>query len=151
MKAVKRIFKVVLLMGAVLATLAGCTTSKSFTYNVSTGDVIKVELDTSDGYDLTSELPFTISKDDKMLSQGSFITLDGYNQYLDAVDGDDKAEVIASDSRDGITYTFYSYDNSEFNYIIRVDGSKTGILLGNPNSKAEAEECFERLTFSLAK
>ena len=145
----KKIFKTILLMGVMLVTLAGCTTSKSFTYNVSTGDAIKVELDTSDGYDLTSDLPFTISKDDKILSQGSFITLDGYKQYLAAVDGDDKAEIIESDSRGGITYTFYSYNDSEFNYIIKVDGSKTGILLGNPNSKAEAKECFERLTFSL--
>ena len=145
----KKRFKTVLLMGVALFALIGCTTSKSFTYNVSTGDAIKVELDTSDGYDLTSDLPFTISKNDKILSQGSFITLDGYKQYLDAVDGDDKAEIIESDSRGGITYTFYSYNDSEFNYIIKVDGSKTGILLGNPNSRAEAKECFERLTFSL--
>lgn len=147
----KKIIKTVLLLGVAMATLIGCTTSKAFTYNVSTGDSIKVELDTSDGYDLTSDLPFTISKDGKTLSQGSFITLDGYKQYLDAVDGDDKAQIIESDSRFGVTYTFYSYDDSEFNYIIKVDGSKTGIILGNPNSKDEAKECFERLTFSVAE
>ena len=48
-------------------------------------------------------------------------------------------------------YTFYSYNNSEFNYIIKVNGSNTGIILGNPNSKSEAEECFKRLTFSMDK
>ena len=81
-------------MGVALFALIGCTTSKSFTYNVSTGDMIKVELDTSDGYDIASDLPFTISKDDKTLSQGDFITLDGYKQYMEAVDSDEKVKII---------------------------------------------------------
>lgn len=147
----KKIFSTILLTIAVLVTLTGCTTSKSFTYNVSTGDMIKVELDTSDGYDIASDLPFTISKDDKTLSQGDFITLDGYKQYMEAVDSDEKVKIIDSGSRDDVTYTFYSYNNSEFNYIIKVNGSNTGIILGNPNSKSEAEECFKRLTFSMDK
>lgn len=147
----KKILGTLVLVGAVLATVTGCTTTKSYTYDVTTGDSIKVELNTSDGHDITSTLPFTISKDEKTLSQGTFITIDGYNQYLNAVNGDAKAKIIDSGSKDGITYTFYSYNDSEFNYIIKIDGSKTGILLGNPNSQAEAQECFDRLNFSIAE
>ena len=76
------------------------------------------------------------------------ITIDGYNQYMNAVETDPTAKVIDSGSKDGITYTFYSVNDSEFNYIIKIDGSNTGILLGNPNSQAEAEEVFSRMTFS---
>lgn len=133
---------------AVLLTVTGCTTSKSFTWDVTTGDSIKIKLDSTGGYDITSELPFTISKDDTTLSQGTFITIDGYNQYMNAVDTDPTANVIDSGSKNGLTYTFYSVNNSEFNYIIKIDGSNTGILLGNPNSQAEAEEVFNRLTIS---
>lgn len=133
---------------AVLLTVTGCTTSKSYTWDVTTGDSIKIKLDSTGGYDITSELPFTISKDDQTLSQGTFITIAGYNQYMDAVDTDPTVNVIDSGSKNGITYTFYSVNNSEFNYIIKVDGSNTGILLGNPNSQAEAEEVFNRLIIS---
>lgn len=132
----------------VLLTITGCTTSKSFTWNVSTGDKIKVMIDTSDGYNITSELPFTITKDDKTLSQGTFVTIDGYNQYMTAVKEDSNVKIIDSGTKNGITYTFYSFNNSEFNYLIKIDDSNTGMLLGNPNSKDEAVEVFNRLTIS---
>lgn len=148
---IKKVLSLFALVGTLLLTVTGCTTTKSYTYEVTTGDSVKVKLNTSDGYDITSNLPFTISKDDKTLSQGTFITIDEYNQYLDAVSRDTKAKILDSNSKDGITYTFYSYDNSEFNYIIKIDNSKTGILLGNPNSQTEAEECFNKLTFYLVK
>jgi len=144
----KKILSSLVLVMVMVLTLTGCTTSKSFTWDVNTGDKIKIKVDTSGGYDITSDLPFTISKDDETLSQGTFITIDGYNQYMNAVETDPTAKVIDSGSKDGITYTFYSVNDSEFNYIIKIDGSNTGILLGNPNSQAEAEEVFSRMTFS---
>ena len=144
----KKILSSLVLVMAMVLTLTGCTTSKSFTWDVNTGDKIKIKVDTSGGYDITSDLPFTISKDDETLSQGTFITIDGYNQYMNAVDNDSTANVIDSGTKNGITYTFYSVNNSEFNYLIKIDGSNTGILLGNPNSQSEAEEIFNRLTIS---
>lgn len=144
----KKVLGLIVFVGALLLTVTGCTSTKSFTWDVTTGDSIKIKLDSTGGYDITSELPFTISKDDETLSQGTFITIDGYNQYLDAVEKDSTAKVIDSGSKNGITYTFYSVNNSEFNYVIKIDGSNTGVLLGNPNSQAEAEEVFGRLTFS---
>ena len=146
----KKIFCVLLVfVSVILVTATGCSTSITLTWDVETGDSIKIKLDTTDGYDMTSELPFSISKDGESLSQGTFITIDGYNQYMNAVETDPTANVIETDTRNGITYTFYSVNNSEFNYIIKIDGSNTGILLGNPNSKAEAEEIFNRLTISV--
>ena len=132
----------------ILLTVAGCSTSKSFTWNVTTGDKIKIEVDTTGGYDITSELPFAISKDGETLSQGTFVTIDGYNQYMNAVKTDSNANIIDSGTKNGVTYTFYSFNNSEFNYLIKIDGSNTGILLGNPNSQSEAEEIFNKLTIS---
>lgn len=145
----KKILSSLVLVCALVLTLTGCTTTKSYTFDVETGDSIKVELNASDGYDISADLPFTISKDDKTLSQGTFVTIDGYNQYLDAVNNDTNSKILDSGTKDGITYTFYSYNNSEYNYIIKVDGSNTGILLGNPNSQVEAETVFNLLEFSI--
>lgn len=145
----KKILCSLVLVCALVLTLTGCTTTKSYTFDVETGDSIKVKLNTSDGYDISSNLPFTISKDGETLSQGTFITMAGYNQYINTVNSDANSKVLDSGSKNGVTYTFYSYNNSEYNYIIKVDGSNTGILLGNPNSQVEAETIFNLLTFSV--
>jgi len=131
--------------------LTGCTTNKSYTFNVETGDKIKVKLNTTDGYDLSSNLPFTISKDGNTLSQGTFITISSYDEYVKAAKTNSSAKVIDESSKDNIEYVFYSYNDSEYNYVIKVKNSNTGILLGNPNSQEEAKKCFELLTFSLEK
>lgn len=144
----KKVLSSLVFAATILLTVTGCSTNKAFTWDVATGDKIKIKLETTDGYDITSDVPFTISKDGETLSQGTFITIDGYNQYMNAVDNDSTANVIDSGTKNGITYTFYSVNNSEFNYIIKIDGSNTGILLGNPNSQSEAEEIFNRLTIS---
>ncbi len=145
----KKILCSLVLICTLVFTLTGCTSSKAYTFDVETGDSIKVKLNTSDGYDISSDLPFTISKDGETLSQGTFITLTGYNQYIATVNNDINSKVLDSGSKNGVTYTFYTYNNSEYNYIIKVDGSNTGILLGNPNSQVEAETIFNLLTFSV--
>lgn len=147
----KKVFMSLAIVGVMLLSLTGCTKSKSYTFTVETGDKVKVQLNTTDGYDLSSDLPFTISKDGNTLSQGTFITTDGYNQYIDVVNSDSNARILDSGTKDGISYTFYSYNDSEFNYVIKIDGSNTGILLGNPNSQEGAKKCFELLTFTLEK
>lgn len=145
----KKVFISLAIVGVMLLTLTGCTKSKSYTFSVETGDKIEIKLNSTDGYDLSSTLPFTISKDGNTLSQGTFITISSYNEYVNAAKTDSLAKVIDESSKDNIEYVFYSYNNSEYNYVIKVKNSNTGILLGNPNSQEEAEKCFELLTFSL--
>lgn len=148
MKKVISIISIVI-MGVMLLTLTGCTSSKSYTFDVETGDRVEITLNTSEGHDLSYELPFTISKDDKTLSQGTFIKGNYYSEYVNVANTDSLATVLDTGSNDDIEYVFYSYNDSEYNYIIKVKDSNTGIILGNPNSREEAEECFELLTFSL--
>lgn len=147
----KKVFMSLAIIGIMLLTLTGCTKSKSYIFTVETGDKIKVKLNTTDGYDLSSDLPFTISKEGNTLSQGTFITISSYNEYVNVAKTDSLAKVIDEGSKDNIEYVFYSYNNSEYNYVIKVENSNTGILLGNPNSREEAEKCFELLTFTLEK
>ncbi|MBO5479223.1 MAG: hypothetical protein J6A04_05990 [Clostridia bacterium] len=144
----KKTLSLLILLVVLLFLLAGCTSSMSYTYKVTTGDTIKVKLNTSDGYSITSELPFKVIKDNTTLTQGTFITLEGYEQYITAVNKDSNSKIIDRGTKNGVDYIFYSYNNSEFNYIVKIVDSKTGILLGNSVSEQSAKECFERLTFS---
>ena len=132
-----------------LAALTGCTSFKAYTYNVNTGDQIELRLDTSDKYNISSDLPFTISRDGETLSQGSFITAEGYDEIVQAVMSDSNAEVIEEETRNGVEYIFYAYNESahtEYNYVVKIVGSNTGLLLANIVSQDSAEEYFNRLT-----
>lgn len=50
---------------------------------------------------------------------------------------------------DGKKYVFWNYDDKEYNYVILIEGSDTGILLGNSASKESAKEVFKRLEITL--
>lgn len=149
----KKKISVFILAITTVLLLAGCeaksSSSKSYTYSVETGDSIKVSMDTSDKYDITSELPFIVSCDGSTLSQGIFITANDYQAYANAIGEDENAVILDSGSKDENEYIFWSYNDSEFNYAILIHDSGTGILLGNNVSEESARECFERLTFSV--
>lgn len=129
----------------------GAKTHKAYTFSVDTGDKVRVELDTTNGYDITSDLPFEISQNGSALSQGIFIEAEQYASYVDSVNSDDSAKVIETSSKDSNQYVFWSYNDSEYNVVILIGDSNTGILLGNAISEESARECFNRLTISLDK
>lgn len=134
--------------------LAGCSgvstkTTISYTFSVTTGDSVKITLDTSNGYSMTSDVPFAITKDGETLSQGTFITADDYYSYAEAVETQENAKLLASDSNDRIEYIFWSYSDTEYDYAILLKDASTGIILGNNISRESAEECFERMQFTV--
>lgn len=120
----------------------------SYTYSVETGDKIKIKLDTSAGYTMTSELPFVIYYEEDALSQGIFITEEDYKAYESGVEHDEKATVLSSGEKDGNEYVFWSYNDSEYNYALLIDDSHTGLILGNNISEQSARECFSRLSIT---
>lgn len=151
----KRSIIVVSLLMCVLFCFAGCgnagnlSTRKAYTFKVDTGDQIKIEIDTTDGYDLTSEVPFEILYEGEELSQGTFIEAADYEQYVEVVNSDPDAELIESGVKGLNQYIFWSYNNNEFDIAILIGDSNTGILLGNVVSEESAKECFEKLTITV--
>lgn len=138
----------------VLGCFSGCTFSGSstymaYTFSVDTGDDIRIELDTTGGYDMTSDLPLEISENGQTLSQGVFLTAEEYEDYFIAASTDLDATVIDSGNTDSLEYIFWSYNDAEFNYAILFNGTNTGFLLGNNVSEDSARECFNRLSFSV--
>lgn len=148
MKKAKKLLFISLILFVSLI-LTGCTKTISFTYKVETGDTVKIELKTDKNYKLSSKLPFTISKDDKTLSTGTFLTLDGYDSYKKVTKTQNNVEIFEESSKGDITYTFFSVNNEQFIYLIKINDSKTGLFLENINSKDEAQEVFDLLTITL--
>lgn len=135
-----------------LFTLTACSnfySSKSFSYHVDTGDDVTVSLDTTGGYDLTATLPFEILRDGKTLMQGKFIKAWGYQEYVNAANSDENARVLSSGRRNGNEYLFWSYDGTEYNYVISIGDSNTAVLLCSTVSEQAAKACFDRLNFSI--
>lgn len=141
--------RVALIISAVLlmCLLVACNTKsfKAYTFAVNNGDKIRVELDTADNYDLSSALPFEISCNEEVLSQGTFVLAESYQQYVGVVNTDENAKMIDSGIKDGNEYIFWCYNGSEYNYAILIKGSNTAIVLGNPVSEESAVACFNRL------
>ena len=140
----------VIIITAILI-LGKFTTKLSYTYEVNTGDKISLSLNTTDGYSMTQDMPFSITKDDGIISRGTFIEASAYEVYessMDLIDG-----IVNSDKgeKDGITYLYFNYNNTEFDYIIKINDSNTGLLLSNSISEESAKEMFDRLSFEIVK
>ena len=108
-----------------LFLLAGCTSSRSYTFAVDTGDKIEIGMNTTGGYSLTSKLPIEFSKDDEVLSQGTFGIAEVYNTYSQNVEKDSSVNVIEEKENSSIKYLFYEFDEREYNYIIKINNSDT--------------------------
>ena len=144
----KKITKLFLLL-IITFFISGCKSYRSFTYKVETGDRIRVELDTSNGYEIDGDLPFTIKKDGEKLCQGTFINLDDYDKYINTVNDKNINEIITSGNKNGMTYLFYNHNDEEWNYIIKINDSKTAVLIGNVISQKSAEQCFDKLSMNV--
>ena len=146
-----RILWIVIMAIISVVILSGCDfhSSKSYTYDVENGDRITIKMDTSKKYDLTSSLPIKFSKDDEVISQGTFAKKEAYDMYYNIVENDSSCEIIEEKSNKNGDYFFYTTKDGEYNYIIKIKDSDTCFILGNNVSKSSAKEVFSRLTFEV--
>ena len=143
--------KIVVMMMFVTLLMTGCgSNDTSIVFDVETGDKIKVTLDESDNYQLIDDIPFVVSQDDEELSKGTFMNENGYNQYKELVENNEDVNILDEESNSNIEYIFFEYESytSEYNYIIMIKDSNTGIVLKNTVSQDSAEEVFSRLSFA---
>ena len=141
----------VLVLALVLA-LCACSTSKSAVFSVDTGDNIKVTVNTAEGLDLVMEVPFSVTREGRKLLTGSFVYGTYYDIYREAVEEDPKAAVLDEGAKDGNDYFFYTVDGAsgvEHNFVVRVGGSGTAVVMGSLAGREEAEEAFRETVLSL--
>jgi len=151
MKFYKKLLKLAIVI-SVLLTITACTTNKSYTFNIETGDAIKIKLDTTGDYTLSEDSGrFSVGKGDEEVLQGIFITKEAYEQYQGIKDLAE-AKVIADAEKDGNTYFFYELEGesgTENNFVLWIKDSNTGLILGSLSGEETAKEAFERLTITL--
>lgn len=140
-----------MLMAAMVFMLGACSTSssKSYRFDVETGDKIKVELDTSSGLSLSQkDGRFTVSQDDEKLLEGMFIHEDGYKSYL-AIKGEQGMKVLENSQKDGNSYYMYEVEGetgTEDNFVMWIQDSNTGMLMASLAGEEKAKDAFEKLT-----
>ena len=143
---------IVLLLVAMMFAAYGCgsaTTSKAYTFSVETGDEIKIELDTSDGHKLSQEDgTFTVSKDDKDVLNGLFLTEEMKDYYVGIVTESEDIDVLS----EGDVFTWLNGD--EYVKLITLEGTdKTYVvvvtLVETEEDIALSDDAFDHLTISL--
>ena len=155
MKKSLRILAVILTVAVIATVMSACkfTSWSAITYDVSTGDKIKLQLDTTGGYSQDGKNPFTIKQNDKDILQGTFIDMDTYNSYVDNVNSG-SIEILEQGIKDSNSFIFYTVDNGtakEYDFIVMIEGSNTGVLLGGITGQEEVRNCFSNITFTVEK
>jgi thiol:disulfide interchange protein len=151
-------FKVVLIgIISTIGLLAGChaNTSQSYTYNVDTGDKVKVTLNTADGYNMNSGNPFTVTKDDEDILTCQFLSEEGYSFYdselkTDILESQYDGYIIETNKKGENEYIFYSVKNehTENNFFVKLN-DKTSIIIGSLSDEDVARKCFEKISFEI--
>lgn len=121
--------KKVLCISAALAlavSLTACSTylEKSGTYDVETGDRVKITVDAKAGYDITLEAPFVISKDDETILNGTFLYSEYLEEYKSAYEAEPTASLVDEGEKDGNEYFCYAVGD-EYDYFVKVGDSNS--------------------------
>jgi len=151
----KKAMKIASLLSLVLI-LTACNLGmrSSYTFNVETGDEIKVTLKNVDDYTISQENgTFVVSKDDQKISQGAFITEDAFKKYKTTIEENQDNLISNKESgeKNDNEYIYYETEGSsgmEYNYIVFVNGSSTGVIIGSTVSKEEAQNVFKNLSIT---
>lgn len=140
-----------------VVSLCACraTTAMSYTFNVSTGDKVEVELDTSEsGLKLKQEDGrFSIERDGKTVAYGAFGQAEDWDYYKEIIGLDEYAKMISeNDTR--LVWMEYASGGPEYDMVEKVS-DKTCVFVGNTideeNTEGALQEVFDRLLFRLSE
>ena len=141
--------------GAAVAAMGACGASahaeKSYTFNVDTGDAVKVTLDLGGGYDMSGKVPFEVTKDGDEIFEGSFLHEEGYELYRDEILGDENAQILNEGERSGNDFIFWKTtadDATAYDYVVNVKDSSTVVLLEGTAGEEDTQQAFDHLTFT---
>lgn len=131
-------FAKLLLVMFVILTVAGCSfsTRVSLTYNVATGDAIKVELDTTDGYKLSNvDNSFEVlNKDGDTVATSMFLLAEGTELYMQSA--------MENGAIEGAGGYLFEMEGSKF--FLKKLTDNTGIIIDYDD-----DAVIEKLSFSV--
>ena len=132
--------------------LTGCSFTKSFTFNVGTGDKIEISLKTKSGekYDIFPSAPVKITKDDITVGVIGFCTYEEYVNNISIIRNIEGYTILEEGENNGVAFILFKFENEnkiQFGYNALVKNSMTGIVFENNISQESLKEAFEHLTF----
>lgn len=138
-------------MCATLITGCSSSASKSYTFDVETGDRIEVTMDTSGkGYDLSTEdSAFIVSTpDNDEAMTGIFVTTDTWNTYMTLLEEVPHADVKLSGAM-GYYWVIDGEDGSHESDFIFMVSENSGVIIGSLMALDDALETVSRLSFEV--
>lgn len=139
----KKILVTTLVLGSVLLLVTGCFFSKTYKWEVATGDTILIKI--GKDYEMNDKTPIKISKYDDEVMEGNFYKDEKFDELLNTITSNENYKIIERNYNDDIEYIFFSYDD-EYSYIIKIKDSNTSMMLRTEISETTARECFESMT-----
>ena len=149
----KRLFAIYMCVFlSIFVMLSACSTEKSLGFEMGNGEIIKVTLDTENGYDLLAEgSSIIVQKDRKDILSGLIITNDGFEANAQfAIENPDEIEIIEAIPEDAPTLLIYQYDvedGKEIDFLFRIENSEYAGVFVSFTTYDEAKSAFDRMAF----
>lgn len=151
----KKIISLCCLIVLLVFCLCSCSTSKSFTYDIETGESVTIKLDTTNSeYDIKADgSTFELYNGEQLIAKGCFIAYLDFNKYKEKVNEDEHAEIV-EETDTKIIYLYNDEKLSEYDMILCVS-EKTGVIIGSildkNVTKSIAADALSRLTFTIVE
>lgn len=135
--------------------LTACSTYKTFTFNITNGEQMKVKLTTTKGYDISQkDGSVTVSKDGEDILFGSFLSSQEYEQYVASITSSEGVTILETRPEDAPVYYFFQYDGAggtETTFLFEIEEAETCAVFVSLAPRNEAEEAFKLLEFEKVK
>lgn len=137
---------------AVILALSACSAEKSYDFEMSNGETIKVTMDTGNGYNLLAKgSSIIVQKDGKDILSGLIITNDGFEANAQTIiENQNEIDIIEAIPEDAPTLFVYQYDvedGKEIDFLFRIENSEYAGVFMSFATYEEARSAFDRITF----
>ena len=147
----KKLFFMVALTMMICILATGCSSSKSYTFNITNGEQIKVSMDTSNGYKLKqSDGSFIVKMKKEDVIQGVFILPAQKDQYIENVKSNSDAKILQDDPH-CFYWTINGTAGTEYNRIVTFDDAEACVLLASLTDKTLVDTTYQLLSFETIK
>ncbi len=147
----KKVRTISILCLALLLTACNLNERSTYTFSIENGDSVNITFKSKDGYSISQkDGTFIISKDNKTISQGVFLTDNVYKEYKKIIEENKDNKILnkKSGKKDDNEYIYYETNGKsgmEYNYIVKIYSTNSAVIIGCLTNKEEAQKVFEHL------
>lgn len=132
--------------------IVGCnkTSSKSYTFNVSTGEKVEIQLDTSSGYNIKQNegVFYILNNKDEQVLEGKFLKQEGFDLYKKAISEPAEGLEVIENTDKNLMWLYSEGDSSQINQVIKIS-NKTNIITTSNKNKEENKKIMKLIKFEV--